>query len=422
MKNIKLENKVIMGAIITLLFVAVTYFYTPPQALTKWDRYSEVLPIGKMVQMQSDSITPGNFMGIYTEEWGDEHNYTVYFDSSNEIDVEYKSYTDQIGLNGFVFGIINKILYNLHIESHVRLQIIYFINILFACLMITVLMYGIYYRFGRGACIGAIVILLPFPVLFRAVHNLYWCLGAKIFPTAVSTLIVIRCSEKRQWKKSYYFYIMGAMLLCLCNTFEFVSMEMVMCMIPLLLFWIDDPQKKKFIQLLISSIMCIISFIISIFIWFIQCLFYYGTVSETLNHLWNMIGSRGGFNAISGDPLSELGKSLSALDVVSAFLYGDKSYVAGPIKVIYIVVPVLVILLICCFIEVQHHEFAIDCSMGVFLLVSFFSSISWMIISRGHAYWHVHLSILLWFFCFIPALGCWAGSNVEICWRIFEKK
>ncbi len=397
---------------ITLLFMCLTFFYKS-EFLTEWDRYSEVIPIGKIIQIQHGESANGNFMGIYTEKWGDEENYTIFLEDKDISQMEFMSYPKQIGVQGTIFGYINKLLYLFHIRASSRLKVIYLMNITFTCLICAVLICCIREEFGRYAATGCVIIMLPMYNFYRGIHNLYWVFGVRLLPMAITSILILLYKKNNKWKRRYYVFIFLSMLFCLCHTFEFVSTEMVMCVLPIVICFAGSKKKEDIIILIKSGMNCILAFIAAIGVWFIQSWHLYGNRVEAMHRIWQVFGSRSGLYAMEGDKVSELSKSLSVYDVVSRFLFGDASYICGPIKTIYLVILAVIICIIKFIFCIMKKKGSIDFKMLSFVIISMFASVSWMIISKGHSYWHTHITILLWYFCFVPSLGAYMGKAIE---------
>ena len=76
-----------------------------------WDNGSQTLVFGRMLQMQQNQTSPGGFMGVYTQDWSDEQNRYWYRDNTPVSPQDFQAYTHQTGLQGWAFGVLNKVLY-----------------------------------------------------------------------------------------------------------------------------------------------------------------------------------------------------------------------------------------------------------------------------------------------------------------------
>ncbi len=295
-----------------------------------------------------------------------------------------------------------------------RLRIIYFLNTFFTALTMGILLAAVYVKFGIGAVFGGCVILVPFKIFFSAIHNLYWCFGARLFPTVVSAIIVLDLISTNKWRKRNYLFIYLAILICTSHTFEFTTMEMLMCITPMMIWLVNNWNWSCFILVVKSGIMCILGFLSSMVIWGIQLICYYnGSIDDALHHIWYIFGSRSGLDAISGENISEIGKSVTAWQVVADTLYGEHAELQWGIKPIHLAVGAFLLFL---FFFLHAHvlnKTRVDMSMLILVSFGLASSISWLVISQGHSYWHPNLAIILWFYCLIPSLGIFSGWAIE---------
>lgn len=75
-----------------------------------WDNGSQTLVFGRMLQMQQNQTSPGGFMGVYTQDWSDEQNRYWYRNNTPVSQQDFQAYTHQTGLQGWAFGVLNKVL------------------------------------------------------------------------------------------------------------------------------------------------------------------------------------------------------------------------------------------------------------------------------------------------------------------------
>ena len=93
-----------------------------------WDNGSQTLVFGRMLQMQQNQTSPGGFMGVYTQDWSDEQNRYWYQDNTPVSPQDFQAYTHQTGLQGWAFGVLNKVLSVFEDRGEAREIILYSIN------------------------------------------------------------------------------------------------------------------------------------------------------------------------------------------------------------------------------------------------------------------------------------------------------
>ena len=93
-----------------------------------WDNGSQTLVFGRMLQMQQNQTSPGGFMGVYTQDWSDEQNRYWYRDNTPVSPQDFQAYTHQTGLQGWAFGVLNKVLSVFEDRGEARENTLYNIN------------------------------------------------------------------------------------------------------------------------------------------------------------------------------------------------------------------------------------------------------------------------------------------------------
>ena len=120
-----------------------------------WDNGSQTLVFGRMLQMQQNQTSPGGFMGVYTQDWSDEQNRYWYRDNTPVSPQDFQAYTHQTGLQGWAFGVLNKVLSVFEDRGEARETILYNINsMLFyaATLLVCLAVWRAWGPLWRGCC------------------------------------------------------------------------------------------------------------------------------------------------------------------------------------------------------------------------------------------------------------------------------
>lgn len=113
---------------------------------------------------------------------------------------------------------------------------------------------------------------------------------------------------------------------------------------------------------------------------------------------------------MAGDEVSEL--SVTAEQVLSRFILDENPQLQyGALQL-----PVLPILLLGVILTVGCGVLALRGPAGSrplglcgLWLLGFMAPVSWMLLSKGHAYLHTHLTPMLWCFAMVPCTGALAG-------------
>ena len=72
----------VLGLFVCALALALVFQNGSTYATGIWDDYSQQLVFGRMIQMQQGQASPGGFLGVYTQDWGDSQNRYWYRDNA----------------------------------------------------------------------------------------------------------------------------------------------------------------------------------------------------------------------------------------------------------------------------------------------------------------------------------------------------
>lgn len=378
-----------------------------------WDGYSELLAVGRITQLQQGQTAPGNFLGVYTDEWGDGQGYTLLKDNLPQNPAAYKSYVHQSGVQGTLEGLLARLLLYLPgISGETRLNILYFINCWLLYGLAVWLCTALGEHFGAETGIGAILAILGSCWLASGAKNLYWVLWTWLLPCCAGVLLTRRCCRKHRsdpWGLAAVFA--AVCLRCLCG-FEYVSSILILCELPLAVYWLERKKERRLwlVRMMHTGLAAVGGAATALLCWLVQCAAYYGSFSRAWQEVTATALSRAGGAAVEGDEVSEL--SVTAVQVLSRFILDENPQLQyGALQL-----PVLPILLLGVILTVGCGVLALRGPAGSrplglcgLWLLGFMAPVSWMLLSKGHAYLHTHLTPMLWCFAMVPCTGALAG-------------
>ena len=153
-----------------------------------WDNGSQTLVFGRMLQMQQNQTSPGGFMGVYTHDWSDGQNRYWYRDNTPVSPQDFQAYTHQTGLQGWAFGVLNKVLSVFEDRGEAREIILYNINSMLFYAATLLICLAVWRAWGPLSALAWLcaVVFAPWPQ--RGMKDLYWCLWTWLLPALAGLL------------------------------------------------------------------------------------------------------------------------------------------------------------------------------------------------------------------------------------------
>lgn len=221
-------------AVLALAALLTTVRHNASAYLTGvWDTGSQTLVYGRIHQMEQGQYAPGGFLGVYTDDWSDDTNRALFRDDTPTDAAAFHPYTHQSGLQGWLFGRVNRLLRHWLPDGLARETALYWLNstLFYAAELLVAL--AVWEEFGPlAAALGFASVLLA-PWLQRGMKDLYWCLWTWLLPVLASLLlcrVTVRKGRTSGW--CFGLVALAVLIRCMCG-FEFVSTFLILCEIPL---------------------------------------------------------------------------------------------------------------------------------------------------------------------------------------------
>lgn len=116
-------------AVLALAALLTTVRHNASAYLTGvWDTGSQTLVYGRIHQMEQGQYAPGGFLGVYTDDWSDDTNRALFRDDTPTDAAAFHPYTHQSGLQGWLFGRINRLLRHRLPDGLAREAALYWLN------------------------------------------------------------------------------------------------------------------------------------------------------------------------------------------------------------------------------------------------------------------------------------------------------
>ena len=116
-------------AVLALAALLTTVRHNASAYLTGvWDTGSQTLVYGRIHQMEQGQHAPGGFLGVYTDDWSDDTNRALFRDDTPTDAAAFHPYTHQSGLQGWLFGRVNRLLRHRLPDGLAREAALYWLN------------------------------------------------------------------------------------------------------------------------------------------------------------------------------------------------------------------------------------------------------------------------------------------------------
>lgn len=370
-----------------------------------WDNASQTLVFGRMLQMQQDQSSPGGFMGVYTEDWSDDSNRTMYRDNTPVTPDQFHAYTHQSGLQGTALGLLNKVYSVFEDDGAARETLLYTTNSVLFYLVTLLVCWGVRRGMGNLAALAwlAAAVFAPWPQ--RGMKDLYWCLWTWLLPALAGLALCAAVRRGRPLGRYLAAVFAACLLRCMCG-FEFISVFLILCEMPLVWCWARDlcsgrPAAAWLGRMVRTGLAAVGGVAAALAVWFAQGWLYFGTAARSWQNLTAAVTSRVSLtDGVVGD--------VTVGQVLYRYLVEVREPLLqfGPVTVTLwpLTAAVAAAFVLCAAVLAARHRRASPVLVPAALCwaLSFAAPLSWMVLSKVHAYVHLHLVPMLWHFAYVP--------------------
>ena len=372
-----------------------------------WDNGSQTLVFGRMLQMQQNQTSPGGFMGVYTQDWSDEQNRYWYQDNTPVSPQDFQAYTHQTGLQGWAFGVLNKVLSVFEDRGEAREIILYNINSMLFYAATLLVCLAVWRAWGPLSALAWLcaVVFAPWPQ--RGMKDLYWCLWTWLLPALAGLLL---CAvTRRRGKTPWWCYLLvfaACMVRCMCG-FEFITTFLILCEIPLCYaaakayFVRRDPHGAlvwlgRTVGAGVSALGGVTA---ALALWFAQEWLCFGSAADAWQNMTRAVTDR--VSLTDGAV-----RDVNVLQVLAQYFRESTEPLLqlGPVSVtawqlLLFALLVGAVSVVACLRRGTAAQLVPPCIVWGLGLAA---PASWMVLSKAHAAIHTHLVPMLWHFAFVP--------------------
>ena len=412
-----------LGLLVCSIVLAVVFRNGSTYATGSWDDYSQQLVFGRMLQMQQDQTTPGGFMGVYTEDWGDSQNRYWYRDNAPMDPADFHSYTHQSGLQGTALGILNKVYSVFEDDGTAREALLYTTNaVLFYALTLTLCL-ALYRAAGALPALGWLVAALLAPGIQTGMKDLYWCLWVWLLPV-LAGILLCAVTLRRGHTPAWTFVLVGLACLvrCMCG-FEFVSTFLILAETPLVFCWAAAllrrlPGRPWVLRMVGTGVAAVGGVLAALLVWLCQGFAFFGSWQESLD---NLLGAAGSRISVSDGSVRE-GVTIPGVlykyfvaDATPALRLGSLSLSLGMLLALTLAAVVVVAAVLA--LLRRRQTLAGLAPMVLLWVLCVVAPASWLVLSKVHSDIHSHLIPVLFQYSAVPASLALLGALVAALFR-----
>ena len=189
------------------------------------------------------------------------------------------------------------------------------------------------------------------------------------------------------------------MVRCMCG-FEFISTFLILCEAPLVYCWAGGDRRAWLRRMIYTGFAAVGGVAAALGAWFIQGVIYFGSAAGSWQNLTGAVTSR---VSLTDDMVSDV----SVAQVLTRyFVEVDEPLLQfGPLTITLkplIAVTLLGFALCLAVLALRKKPLAVLAGPALVWVLSLAAPVSWMVLSKAHAYVHVHLVPMLWHFALVP--------------------
>ena len=388
-------------AVLALAALLTTVRHNASAYLTGvWDTGSQTLVYGRIHQMEQGQYAPGGFLGVYTDDWSDDTNRALFRDDTPTDAAAFHPYTHQSGLQGWLFGRVNRLLRHRLPDGLARETALYWLNstLFYAAELLVAL--AVWEEFGPLAAAFGFASVLLAPWLQRGMKDLYWCLWTWLLPL-LAALWLCHCTRVRGKTPRGCWPLVAAacMVRCMCG-FEFISTFLILCEAPLVYCWAGGDRRAWLRRMICTGFAAVGGVAAALGAWFIQGVIYFGSAAGSWQNLTGAVTSR---VSLTDAMVSDV----SVAQVLTCyFVEVDEPLLQfGPLTITLkpLIAVTLLGFALCLAVQaLRKKPLAVLAGPALVWVLNLAAPVSWMVLSKAHAYVHVHLVPMLWHFALVP--------------------
>ena len=417
-RNGKLE-KLLIRIIVFLVFVFVLTmaFYQNSFEIASYDQFknwqndSEALVLGRLIKSRQSGLTADYGFLQREPEWKDNPNRFV---SGEQVD-NFSIYQAQVGLQGLIFGVWDRITPQRNSQTLMQM---YLINVMLLASLISMLALWSWSEFNLCAGVFIIVGCIVSPWLTFAAKNLYWVVWTMLAPFI--TMLCLHWSDNYKRKISGWIFFLASFVTILIKSacgFEFISAILISIELPTIYYALKEKWDKKryALRAILVGSGGICGFFTVFLINFWQRSMYSGSIEKAWADLVYNIDKRTGFFATDLTQTYQNSLEQPILKVINTYLRQGTTLVldyrmAELILILAIATAALFASSHYCPSIAENRRKMI--SLSIMSYTALLSPLSWFVLSKGHSFIHTHINYILWYLPCLLLIFSLCGSII----------
>lgn len=427
MLDIFSANKIMIVILITMTIVLSLSFcnnilkVADKTTFKDWQNDSEAFVVGRMIKSRQDGLKSDYGLLQRDPNWLENNK----FITDDHVDAFFL-YTSQIGLQGLVFGIIDKFT---PLNSYKTLKSFYLINSLLLAILIALVAFWASKQFNLLSGLFIMIGCTFSPWLVFSAKNLYWVLWTILLPFTI--ILYLQWLEHRSTKINQWVFMLASFITIFIRTacgFEFISSILISVEIPVIFYAIVEKwNRKKYIcRSIFIGVGGLLALIATFCINMWQRIMYFGDFKIALGDIKYNISKRTGIFNVEVAPDCQNSLEQPILKVIDTYLREGSPLVFGYRMfglILFLIILTLGLIILQKYIPSIKEKRNKLVSLTIVTYVSLLAPISWMILAKGHSVIHTHINYILWYFPSILLILALCGAIVPlICKDIWNKQ
>jgi len=379
---------------------------------------SESLVVGRLYKSQIDGITSKNSLlgRFYSFPEGKrvDYQYETYKNSLNAED--YIPYKGQIGLQGIIYGLLDKYT---SLSNERNLKIFYLINSILLSLILGLISIWIYNEFGIFSFIVVSITILFSQWLTVFGKNLYWSIWIMFLPMLISIYILYFEEQYNIYSNVLVSFLLFISLFIKSSTgYEYISTILISLTIPYFYYFLKNKWDKKIFikRFIIISLSSLSGFFMAILVHILQLKLFFGSYNKAFNSIFYRILKRTNGNPNKVQEVYRASLESNIFDIIKLYIMHGRAAINltnlsffktnlvifdfRELIFLFLIISFLVLLLKNYLASIQKNINKLK-ALIISVWISFLAPLSWFVLAKGHSYIHTTMNYLLWHIPFV---------------------
>ena len=395
---------------LSYFFILICCFHTNlfgllEQKFIQFQNGSDSLILGRLALSNQEGIFYESGLSGQYGEYMQKDQFEIYENNLKQNPKTFETYCSQVAFHGVVYSVLDSIS---PLSKHENLNVFYFISVLLISLIFTLLLIWITNQFNlvTSFIVFLLIISSYWIVLFS--KSIWWNLWSFYLPFVV--LLFFLENNKLKTISNFKIFKISVFLFfikCLFSGYEYITTTILMYLIPFVYYAILNSWKIKYLfkKLITASV----GIILGIFITFLILIFQIENLNNQktsgINYIIETLKRRSYDVPEKYDGIMQNSMNATITDVLKMYTNGE-AYVLN-FKNVYLKITFLhiILLLLIPFSMLIYNYLKTKNPKIIALTTCFWISIlaplSWIVFFKSHSYIHTHINYIIWYMPFL---------------------